>query len=245
MKKILILMLISVLTVSAFFVYKYISPQIIADISYKNMKDLCSQADPENAVNSHQDPDVNYLAQSRKVNSQTKAWIKINDTQINFPVVQSHDNSYYLNHGFNGSESPAGCPFLDYRCSNKFDDFISIIYGHNIRGGKMFASVTDFKKEEYFINHKSGILITEKNVYDISFFACLTVKSDSFLYDNTVIDVKDRERYFDQIKKQAGVYSEPEKTDLNNCSVILLSTCSYEFENARTVLAGIIYNQNA
>ena len=77
----------------------------------------------------------------KEQNKETVAWIKVNNTNIEYPVVKANNNNFYLNHSFDKSENLAGWIFADYR--NKFDntDKNIIIYGHNMRDGSMFGSL--------------------------------------------------------------------------------------------------------
>lgn len=74
----------------------------------------------------------------------------IPDTLINFPVVRTDDNAFYLSHDFTGDKSSAGCPFMDK--DTQVWDFNRVIYGHNMGAGSdaMFSTLLDYEKEDYF-----------------------------------------------------------------------------------------------
>ncbi len=78
-----------------------------------------------------------------KKNNQTVGWIQVNNTKINYPVVQAGDNGFYLNHDFNQKKNSMGWIYMDYRNSNKNLDSNTIIYGHNINGGIMFGGLVN------------------------------------------------------------------------------------------------------
>ena len=182
--------------------------------------------------------DRSYLDDALAVNPDTVAWLTIPDTVIDFPIVQCEDNSYYLSHGFDRSEYARGCPFLDYRNSSDFTDFNSIIYGHHIRGGQVFSGVEYYKEQAYFDAHPTGELILPYEKYTVEFFACVVVESDSFLYSVVHPGVSDRELYLEMIQEAmvAGTGFAPE--DLTEERLLVLSTCSYEYDGARTALIG-------
>ena len=71
-------------------------------------------------------------------------WIYIPDTHINYPVMQSEDNDFYLHHASDGSYLYAGSIFLDYRCNADFSSISNILYGHNMSNRSMFADVINF-----------------------------------------------------------------------------------------------------
>lgn len=183
---------------------------------------------------------VNYLADCQEINSDTVAWIMIPDTEIDFPVVQGKDNAYYLNHSFEGLYSDLGVPFLDYRCTSDFTDFNSIIYGHHIKGGMMFSGLDYYKQEDYFKAHSIGYLTTKDKMYIIHFFACLVSESDGIAYN--VVFMTDREKtdYLEKISAEALVWNDFSVEFLANKRLVALSTCSYEFEDARTVVIGYL-----
>lgn len=93
------------------------------------------------------------------INSSTVGWINVPGTSINYPVVQSSDNSFYLSHSFDKSNNKAGWIFADYR--NKFDgtDKNIIIYGHNRMDSSMFATLKNTQKQDW-LNNKNNRYIT-------------------------------------------------------------------------------------
>ena len=85
-------------------------------------------------------------------------WLYIPDTVINYPVMQSDDNFYYLDHAYDGSPLKAGSVYLDCRCEGRFQNPINIVYAHNMKNGSMFAQITRFKNESFF--EKDRLLFT-------------------------------------------------------------------------------------
>lgn len=159
-------------------------------------------------------------------------WIYVPDTQINYPVMYSGDNEYYLHRAVDGSYLRVGSIFLDGRCNADFTGKINILYGHNMSDGSMFANVMKYVDESYFDSHNYGWLTTENNVYKIEFFSLsqpenyddfYNVNSDVNLWLNNL-----RERSF--IWRNTGV-SEGDK-------FISLSTCTGAEGSSRTVLTG-------
>ena len=172
------------------------------------------------------------------INNDSVAWISIEGTTVNYPVVQGSDNSYYLKHLFNGKWNSSGCIFLDYRVSADMSDRHSIIYGHHMKNGTMFSGLTQYKKQAYYEKHPEGLLITPDTSYQIKFFAgyVASVEDSAWKirfesdeeYKVWLLDAKERSMFASSIT--------PAVTD----RVVTLSTCSYEFDNARFVLHAII-----
>ncbi|MQN01929.1 MAG: class B sortase [bacterium LCO1.1] len=96
------------------------------------------------------------LKDYREMKAQNKnliGWLRIDGTDINYPVMQSKDNSYYLTHSFDGKNSTAGALFMDYRSDAVNPTTNTIIYGHNMNNGSMFGSLKNFLSEKYFNQH--------------------------------------------------------------------------------------------
>lgn len=159
-------------------------------------------------------------------------WLYIPNTNINYPVMQSDDNEYYLTHAYDGSGLKSGSAFLDYRCEGRFMNPINIVYGHNMKNGSMFAGVLNFTDRGYFDSHKYGWLATPETVYRIDFFSCAIADWHDSLYDGSLAVAE----WIPQICEKSVVCREMSYSDEDR--FISLSTCSYEFQNARTVLTG-------
>lgn len=93
------------------------------------------------------------------------------DTAINYPVVQGEDNAYYLGHLFGGEENAAGCLFVDYLCDQDFSSDNTIVYGHNMKNGSMFATLLAYKDETFYKAHPTMQLQTADAVYLIELIA--------------------------------------------------------------------------
>lgn len=193
----------------------------------------------ETAPDSSSDP----LAACEDYNEDTVGWITIPDTNIDLPIMQGEDNDFYLHNGVNGQYNyDLGCPFLDFRCQSDFSGFNSVVYGHNITKRRMFADISLFSDEAFMNSHPTGTLLLHDGPHTVTFFAYLTVESTSPLYQTVVLTEQDKTDYleylFSKAKITAGRHS-PEDFDGSE-RLLLLSTCTYEFEEARGVLAGVI-----
>ena len=159
-------------------------------------------------------------------------WLYIPDTVINYPVMQSDDNFYYLDHAYDGSPLKAGSVYLDYRCEGRFQNPINIVYAHNMKNGSMFAQITRFKNDSFFESHKYGWLATPEAVYRIDFFSLAVADWHDDLYkgDTSISE------WIPHIYDKSAVSREMTYTDDDR--FVSFSTCSYEFENARNILTG-------
>ena len=159
-------------------------------------------------------------------------WLYIPDTVISYPILQSDDNFYYLDHAYDGTPLKAGSVFLDYRCEGRFRNPINIVYAHNMKNGSMFAQITRFKNDSFFESHKYGWLATPETVYRIDFFSLAVADWHDSLYEgDTSIS-----EWIPHIYDKSAVSREMSYS--NDDRFVSLSTCSYEFTNARNILTG-------
>lgn len=159
----------------------------------------------------------------KQKNPDTIAWIKVNGTDIDFPVVKGIDNSYYLTHNFNKEKNKAGWIFADYR--NKFDgtDKNIIIYGHNMKDGNMFASLKNIIKEEWYNNegNKYMTLITEKEYCKYQVFSVYQTEVEEYYLQTNISNF---EEFIKNIKNRSkkNFNVDIKETD----SILTLSTCA-------------------
>lgn len=182
-------------------------------------------------------------------NNDTVGWLKISDTKIDNIVVQSTDNDYYLHTNFDGEESQPGTLFVDYRCCiNDYEENQSsniIIYGHKQLSGTMFGTLTYYKNNLKFYKDNPTIefstLYKEYTYKIVSVFVAATKEQNAqngivFDYQN-YIDLSDKERYDDFIEQITSRSQISTSVDTKyGDSFLTLSTCSYEFDNARFVV---------
>ena len=158
-------------------------------------------------------------------------WICVEDSDIDYPVVQGKDNQYYLHHATDGSENVVGTIFLDKVCSADFSDPQSILYGHNMEYG-MFGDIRKFREPAEFERHRKGQLITLTDSYDIEFFALSIVSAFDTVYDVP----SENQHWVDIIRGNSICLADTELTDEDR--YIALSTCSFDYENARFLFVG-------
>ena len=100
----------------------------------------------------------------REINPDVVAWLYVEGTPINYPIVQGEDNDYYLHRSFKGAKSSIGCLFLDYRNSMDFSDLHANISGHHINNGSMMASIVNYKSQSFYDQHPYGLLVTLRRI---------------------------------------------------------------------------------
>ena len=177
----------------------------------------------------------------KEVNPDVVGWIYMEGTNINYPIVQGKNNDYYLRHLIDGTYNNAGCIFLDSACSSEFASKNNIIYGHNMKNGTMFHILMEYKKQEYYDEHPVARLMTPNGNYEIAFFSGFVAKDPSDAWETNFLDGE-----FDDwiVKTKNKSIFASEVQPIADDRILTLSTCTYEFENARFVLYGIMREVN-
>ena len=98
------------------------------------------------------------FAYLKEQNSDIIAWVSIEDTSVEYPVLQSEDNDYYISHNIDGSKGYPGCIYAESYNKKNFTDPLTVIYGHNMKNGTMFGGLKDFQEENYFKEHKELVI---------------------------------------------------------------------------------------
>ena len=104
------------------------------------------------------------------INSDFVGWISIAGTSVSYPVVQGQDNERYLKTTFRGEKNPAGAIFMDYRITQAFDAPATILHGHNMRDGSMFASLPKYLDPDFLSDHPEITIVTASGeilVYEV------------------------------------------------------------------------------
>lgn len=180
-------------------------------------------------------PEIDFSA-LKEINQDVIGWLYLPDTVISYPVVQGEDNVYYLKHLADGTYNSNGCLFVDHNNQKNFTDDNTLIYGHHMNSGKMFASLVKYKEQSYYDEHPIAYLLTPEKMYRIEFFAGYTASVDSSAY---MISLGSREEKIKWLKEMFHKSDfDAEVTVYPEDSVVTFSTCEYSFQNARYVVHG-------
>lgn len=162
----------------------------------------------------------------KEQNNETVAWVKVNNTNVEYPVVRASDNSFYLNHSFDKSQNLAGWIFADYR--NKFDntDKNIIIYGHNMRDNSMFGSLKNILNSDWYDNEENTDITlyteNEKSIYKV--FSIYKIESEDYYIKTEFNNDNEFEKFIETLKKRSikDFNTDVSKED----SILTLSTCA-------------------
>ena len=160
------------------------------------------------------------------------AWLYIPETNINHPVMYSGDNEFYLHRAYDGSYLYAGSVFLDGRCSPDFSGTVSILYGHHMNNGSMFADVEKFMDAAFFEYHSYGWLLTMDTTYCVEFFSAARIDHMDAVYA-TELTLPQR---MDLLKEKSTQFRDISVT--GNDRLLTLSTCSTAGEDLRVIVTG-------
>ncbi|MGN1299513.1 MAG: class B sortase [Candidatus Scatovivens sp.] len=118
-----------------------------------------------------------------KTNKDTIGWIRVNNTEINYPIVQATDNDYYLTHNFYNNYNSAGWIFADYRNNFETLDKNTIVYGHNRRNNSMFGTLKNLLTNDWFSNtdNCSFDFYTTTAHYTAKIFSVFKIKTSEFI----------------------------------------------------------------
>lgn len=166
----------------------------------------------------------------REQNEDVVAWIYCADTNLNYPVVQAEDNDYYLHRLLDGSWNNNGTIFMDYRNQADFSDGNTLIYGHHMRSGAMFGGLVKYQKQEFYDKHPHLYVMTPEKNYRLDLLAGCVVENTSDIYSTQIST--------DQLNDCMSHSTFATKAEYQGGHIVTLSTCSYEFEDARYVVLG-------
>ena len=182
------------------------------------------------------------LQELQKINPDVIGWIRVNDTNINYPLVQTDNDDTYMNTDAEGNYSLSGAIFL--HCANKpdFSDFDNIIYGHHMEKHMMFGDIGEFTKEQYFNEHPYGNLFFDGKDHGIEFYALMQVDAYNEKIFNVCLDTPEaKQEYLQEIENNV-LY----KRDMNiteDDHLVLLTTCTSDMTNGRNILVGRLTDQ--
>ena len=191
---------------------------------------------PEAADTNIPDMAIDFTA-LRAINRDSVAWLYCPDTVIDYPVMKAADYDYYLHHLPDGTYNANGSLFIDYNNAPDFSDRLTVIYGHNMKSGRMFAALEGYKKQDYFEEHPYMYLYTESGNYRVDLMYGCVIESGqwrdrAFMYDMNLDSLLAYAAHNTTFTGEAQ-YTEGDK-------IVVLSTCSYEFDGARYVMIGIL-----
>lgn len=247
---IVIMLLITTIAISSYFILKQVLQEQKQDKDFEQLEEIINIPNEEDTTDNNHTEEKNNnntskstkidLQKLKNINSDIVGWIKIDGTNINYPIMQNGD--YYLRRNFYKQYSTYGTPFLASYCElNKSDN--SIVYGHHMNNHKMFADLEYYKNKGFYNNYKYIKLYTLEddktieNTYEVIFvFKTVAYSNKGFNY-SSFYNANTRLEYCDFISKckELELYN-TNKTAVYGDKLLTLSTCEYSQKNGRMVV---------
>lgn len=234
---ILILVIIACLAYIGYYFYSKTKNKALNDNLAEYIEENIEQTDRANTKSEL----LLKLEELKKQNSDLIGWLEISDTNINYPVMQTDNNDYYVDHNFNREYSMWGAIFLDKDCDLSKPSNNLLIYGHRSKEGEMFETLTKYKDEEFYKSHKTFnfTTLTEESEYKI-----IAVFQSQIFYTHQDVfkyyffkgteNEDEFNNYVENVKK-LSMYN-IEDTAIYGDELITLSTCDYHVEDGRFVV---------
>lgn len=170
------------------------------------------------------------------INKDTIGWITLDDSAIDYPVVRGADNEFYLHHLFDGEKGNAGTIFMNCHNMPDFTDQNTLLFGHHMRNGAMFAGIEKYRDQDYYEAHPSMALYTPNRDYTVLWFAGFQIQSGSVPIEFAT--ESERAAYVEKALRKSDFSSTV--TVAPEDRLLTLVTCAYSVEDSRYLLMGVL-----
>lgn len=177
------------------------------------------------------------------LNPDVVGWVTMDNTRVDFPVLQGKDNLTYINRDVYGNFSLAGSIYLDSRNDDSFADSYSLLYGHHMAEGNMFGDLDLYKNEAFFRENRTGVLILPDRTYKLDVISCMLVNaSDAYVFEpnSTRGDITGLLDYMESNSMYLHKDMLQQARETDDLKILALSTCSSEFTDARTIVITVM-----
>lgn len=212
----LLIFFILVFVISAIILFKWF---VETSNSEKQYQQLSNDVNIEND-GQEKDSSIDF-GKLKEINSDVVGWIKINETNIDYPIVQKNDNDYYLNKNFYNKDDRTGAIFLDYKNKSDFTDVNTVIYGHNIKRGTMFADLEDIYNGNLGKNVEINVHTPSQHLKYIV-FSSYNIEPEEYGI-NTSISSNNYVEFKENLAKKSKINFEQNIESQSN--ILTLSTC--------------------
>lgn len=188
---------------------------------------------------------INFQA-LKETNPDIYAWIRIEDTNIDYPILQSPtDDAYYLNHTVEGKAGLPGSIYTEKVNEKDFSDFNTVIYGHDMKNGTMFKHLHKYEDEEFFETHDKVLIYTEKECKTYQVFAAVVYDNRHLMYSFDNENVEDRKAFLQSVYESNNMKNHIRK-DIHvdeNSHIITMSTCIGGSPDKRFLVMAVEINE--
>lgn len=231
---IIIILLIGIMLISSYFIFKDKQEDKKQESTFEELVEIAE--DKEQNTDEKKEDTIN-IEELYEINNDIIGWVKIEDTNINYPVMQTKDRpNYYLRKDFYKKYSQWGTPFLAENCDIQTSDNL-IIYGHHINNSKMFGELEKYRNQEFYSHHKFIKFYTKDNLTEYEIISVFrTIANSEFKYYEFVNANDEREfETFITKCKELSFYNTENNAEFDD-KLITLVTCDYSLKNGRLVV---------
>ena len=218
----LLLIFVSIMIISGMKIYYWIRDNM-------KSKDLMNNIQKEISIDENIDTIEKYSVNFKNLkqnNSDTIAWIKVFGTNIEYPVVQTTNNDYYMTHSFDRTDNSAGWVFMDYKNKPDGTDNNTVIYAHNRRDGSLFGTLKNILTTEWQNDSANFIIpfITENEKSEYQIFSVYKIEKEDYYITTHFASDNEYKQFIDKIKSRSEMDFKVDVTTQNK--ILTLSTCA-------------------
>lgn len=196
------------------------------------------------------DGEIYDFEELRRTNADIYAWITIPGTQVDYPILQSETDNYYLEYNLDHSKGYPGCIYSNQCNSRDFLDYLTVLYGHNMKNGSMFGCLHEFEQEEFFEATREILVYTEDKRLTYEITAAVRFSDVYIPARYGVTTTEGRDDFVEDVKNYAAdseISHLWEKADTtgDDARYLVLSTCVNGADEQRYLLVGRLTEQTA
>ena len=182
----------------------------------------------------------------QKQNTDIYAWIKIPNTRIDYPILQSaEDDAFYLNHNADKEYTRYGAIYTEMKNKTDFTDPNTVVYGHNMRNGTMFRDLHKFREAEFFSQNKYIYVYTRGHILTYEICAAYRYDNRHILNSFNFSDPKIFAEYIEFVKNPKSIIVQKREVEMDtNSKILTLSTCISN-DNYRYLVQGVLVKDEA
>ena len=182
------------------------------------------------------------FASLQQTNPEVYAWINVPGTRIDYPVLQTEDDEYYLNHTWEKQEAVAGSIYTQKYNSKDFSDYNTVIYGHEMRDGTMFKDLHRYLEDGFMEQNQDVTIYTPEHIYKYKIFSAVIYDDRHLLYAYDFNNAEDRAAFLQSLKDSRdmrNVYAHNIQETPED-KIITMSTCVGSEETHRLLVNAVL-----
>ena len=242
LSNLILILAVCVFVFSGYQLYQIFSEYHEGKKEYEEIRELVIQEEPKKEPEEQKEPEVQPrftvdFATLQQMNPDTVGWIRFEEpSEISYPVVKGRDNEEYLTRTFEANDNKLGTLFVDKDNTGTFTDRNTIIYGHNMKNGTMFAKLLKFREESFLKKHHVIILYTPKKTMYLKVISSYAVKAQDQM-PITFANEMQKKEYITKIRRMSepSIKLDDKKID----RIYTFVTCSYERDDNRTYVHAV------